>query len=95
MALKLNGYKSTAIMKIGRWRSLTFLTYIHSQIAALNAGMSQRMSRSISFHNVGSEVQMDGGWYLVTMRFPGVPAVLCSNSLLFTERWFHSTTIQP
>lgn len=54
MALKLNGYKSTAIMKIIRWRSLTFLTYIHSQIAALNAGMSQRMSRSISFHNVGS-----------------------------------------
>lgn len=54
MALKLNGYKSTEIMKIGRWRSLTFLTYIHSQIAALNAGMSQKMSRSITFHNVGS-----------------------------------------
>jgi integrase len=54
MALKLNGYKSTAIMKIGRWRSLTFLTYIHSQIAALNSGMSTRMSRSIAFHNVGS-----------------------------------------
>jgi integrase len=53
MALKLNGYTAEDIMKIGRWTSTTFLTYIHSQIAALNHGIAARMSRRIAFHNVG------------------------------------------
>jgi hypothetical protein len=88
MALKLNGFKSTGIMKVGHWRSLTFLTYIHSQIAALNACMSQRISRSISFYNVVSQVHTDGGWYLVIRRFPGVPAALFSD---YTVPQHHST----
>jgi hypothetical protein len=29
MALKLNGYGKETIMKVGRWSSDTFLTYIH------------------------------------------------------------------
>jgi hypothetical protein len=53
MALKLNGYSAEDIMKIGRWTSTTFLTYIHSQIAALNQGIAADMSRRIAFHNVG------------------------------------------
>jgi len=53
MALKLNGYTAEDIMKIGRWTSTTFLTYIHSQIAALNNGIAANMSRRIAFHNVG------------------------------------------
>jgi hypothetical protein len=52
MALKLNGYHQTEIMKLGRWTSTTFLTYIHSQIAALSAGIATRMTRRIEFFNV-------------------------------------------
>ena len=36
MALKLNGASDTTIMKMGRWTSLTFLQYIHNQIAHLS-----------------------------------------------------------
>lgn len=53
MALKLNGYDMPLIMKLGRWSSTTFLTYIHSQIAALTQGVASRMARRIEFHNVG------------------------------------------
>lgn len=52
MALRLNGYSGDEIMKIGRWRGLTFLTYIHSQIGALTQGVSTRMARRITFINV-------------------------------------------
>jgi hypothetical protein len=53
MALWLSGHSPEAIMKMGRWRTQTFLTYIHSQIAALTTGTSQKMGRSVNFHNVG------------------------------------------
>ena len=33
MTLKLHGYDDTTIMNMGRWTSLTFLQYIHNQIA--------------------------------------------------------------
>lgn len=52
MALRLNGYSGDEIMKIGRWRCTTFLTYIHSQIGALNAGVATKMARRINFINV-------------------------------------------
>lgn len=54
MALKLNGYAAEDIMKIGRWRGTTYLTYIHSQIAALTKGISIKMTRRISFTNVAA-----------------------------------------
>jgi len=44
MALKLNGYDKEIIMKIGRWSSDAFMTYIHSQIAALTMGVATRMT---------------------------------------------------
>ena len=53
MALWLFGHSPEAIMKMGRWRSQTFLIYIHSQIAALTTCTSQKMGCSVNFHNVG------------------------------------------
>jgi hypothetical protein len=52
MALKLQGVEDSLIMKIGQWTGLTFLTYIHSQIGALNTGLAQRMTIRIRFVNV-------------------------------------------
>jgi hypothetical protein len=54
MALKLQGVDDSLIMKIGRWTGLTFLTYIHSQIGALNAGLAQRMATRVHFINVAT-----------------------------------------
>ena len=53
IALKLNGEADSTIEIMGRWSSDTFITYIHSQIGALTAGLSIRMARDIMFHNVG------------------------------------------
>ena len=36
MSLKLHGYDDTTIIKMGLWTSLTFLQYIHNQIAHLS-----------------------------------------------------------
>jgi hypothetical protein len=33
MALRLHSFDNTTIMKVGRWTSLTFMQYIHNQIA--------------------------------------------------------------
>ena len=54
MAMKLNGESDTTIMKFGRWRSTTFLMYIHSQIAHLSAGVSNRMSQQLPFTNIAA-----------------------------------------
>ncbi len=54
MALKLHGYGDTTIMKFGRWSGLTFVMYIHSQIAHLSKGVSKQMKNRISFVNVGN-----------------------------------------
>jgi integrase len=53
MAMKLNNIDAETIKKVGRWTSSTFLIYIHSQIAALNAGLAQRMVHPVYFQNVG------------------------------------------
>ena len=50
--LKLNGYDSDMIKKLGRWRSDTYLRYIQSQIANLTAGVSKAMARLLRFLNV-------------------------------------------
>ena len=54
MALKLQGVDDSLIMKLGRWTGLTFLTYIHSQIGALNTGLATRMAVRVHFVNVAS-----------------------------------------
>ena len=54
MALKIQGLPDTTIMKIGRWTSLTFLQYIHNQIAHISAGVSAKMSQEIEFLNIAA-----------------------------------------
>jgi len=54
MALKLNGASDTTIMKMGRWTSMTFLQYIHNQIAHLGKDLSQKMSTKIDFQNIAA-----------------------------------------
>ena len=49
MAMKLNGCDLITIMKTGRWTSLTFLTYIHNQIAHLGANITHRMAQPVPF----------------------------------------------
>ncbi len=53
MAMKLSGAMDSMIMQIGRWTSLRYLTYIHSQIGALLAGVAWRMSQQFTFQNIG------------------------------------------
>ncbi len=53
MAMKLSGASDSTIMRVGRWMSLTYLTYIHSQIGSLTAGLAARMSTAFTFQNVG------------------------------------------
>jgi hypothetical protein len=54
MALKLHGYDDTTIMKMGRWTSLTFLQYIHNQIAHLSKDISKKMSEPLPFLNIAA-----------------------------------------
>ncbi len=44
--MKLSGTSDSTIMKVGRWMSLTNLTYIHLQIRMLTAGLAWRMSKA-------------------------------------------------
>ena len=52
MAMKLSGANDSTIMQISWWTSLTYLTYIHSQIGALSAGVAWKMSQQFTFQNV-------------------------------------------
>ena len=54
MALKLQGENDTTIMKMGRWTSLTFLQYIHNQIAHLSKGLATKMSTKLNFQNIAA-----------------------------------------
>jgi hypothetical protein len=71
MALKLDGVDANTIMKVGRWTSSTFLVYIYSQIAALNAGLAQRMARPIYFQNIGAFLKLEHCNLLVVPPLPG------------------------
>ena len=53
-AMKLHGSSDIEIKKFGRWSSLTFTQYIHTQIAHLSAGVSTRMSTEIPFLNIAA-----------------------------------------
>ena len=54
MALKLQGVSDTTIQKQGRWRSTTFLQYIHNQMAHLTKNLSTKMSTKLTFTNIAS-----------------------------------------
>ncbi len=53
MAMKLSGASDSMIMKVGWWTLLRYLTYIHSQIGMLTAGLAWRMSTAFTFQNMG------------------------------------------
>ena len=52
MALKFAGAKPEEIMKMGRWSGVTFLMYIHDQIAETSEGWTQKMSTPRSYFNL-------------------------------------------
>ncbi len=52
MAIKLSG-ATDSMIQIGRWTSLMYLTYIHSQIGVLLAGVAWRISQQFTFQNIG------------------------------------------
>jgi hypothetical protein len=52
MAMHLNGVDANTIRKMGRWKSETFLMYIHEQISAFATGVSLKMSTSIPFRHI-------------------------------------------
>jgi hypothetical protein len=52
MAMHLNGIDANTIRKMGRWKSDTFLMYIHEQISAFATGVSTKMSNSIPFRHI-------------------------------------------
>ncbi len=54
MALFLNGFDATAIMKIGRWTSTAFMSYIHEQLDVVSQGASERMAIATTFTNLAT-----------------------------------------
>jgi hypothetical protein len=56
MAMFLNGVSTTTIQKMGRWKSNTFLMYIHEQISAFATGVSVKMSTHIPFRCIAGPI---------------------------------------
>jgi hypothetical protein len=52
--LKILGYDSDIIQKLGRWSGLTYLRYIQTQIAQVTSGIAALMARPIRFTHVGA-----------------------------------------
>ena len=54
MALKLAGESSDTTMRVGRWTSLTYMTYIHAQIGALAKGWHGECHNTTRFTTWGN-----------------------------------------
>jgi hypothetical protein len=54
MQLFLNNVSKAKIKKIGRWKSATWLSYIHSQISAVSEGLSRKMVRPVVYYNIAT-----------------------------------------
>jgi len=52
MALFNQGADATFIMKMGRWTSTTFMTYIHEQVDVVSCGAAAKMSLETPFINL-------------------------------------------
>ena len=75
MALKLHGFDDTTIMKMGRWTSLTFLMYIHTQIAHLGKDISTAMSTELPFLNIACiDVREDSSFPTSPLTPSSLPA---------------------
>ena len=58
-ALSLSGYSDWQIMKMGWWKSATFMEYIREELACFSEGMSKDMKRSFGFVNVAGGAYHD------------------------------------
>ena len=54
MVFKLQGVADTIIQKQGRWTSMTFLQYIHNQIAYPTKYLSTKMHMKLTFYNIAN-----------------------------------------
>jgi len=52
MALFNQGVEVTKIMKMGRWTSTAFMTYIHEQVDVVSRGIAEKMATAIPFVNL-------------------------------------------
>ena len=68
MVLKIHGYDDTTIKKFGSWTSLTFLQYIHNQIAHLFKYVSRNMSIELPFLNIAS-IEVIHDWNLHVLLY--------------------------
>ena len=67
-ALSLSGYSDREIMKMGRWRSATFMEYIREELACFSSGMSTAMKRTFNFVNIAG-----GAFHDVTSAVLSLP----------------------
>ena len=58
-ALALSGYSDSQIMKMGRWRSSTFMEYIRDELSEYSKGMATKMSRKFTFVNIAGGTAHD------------------------------------
>ena len=54
-ALHLAGYSDRQIMKMGRWKSKTFLEYIREELGSFSTGMSRQMKKLFKYVNVSGD----------------------------------------
>ena len=58
-ALSLSGYSDRQIMKMGRWKSATFMEYIRDELACFSKGMSKSTNKKNEFLNVAGSAYND------------------------------------
>jgi len=57
--LSLSGYSDRQIMKMGQWKSATFMEYIREELACFSKGMSKSMKQKFGFVNVAGSAYND------------------------------------
>lgn len=74
-ALSLAGYSDRQIMKMGRWKSQTFLEYVRDELHCFAAGMSKSMKKMFGFVNVSGGAYHDvSNAVVATSLGPGAAA---------------------
>ena len=76
MTLHLNGYSDRQIMKMGRWRSNTFMEYICEHLDKFSEGVSKAMAKRFQFVNV-----QGGTLHNVTILIVSLPDSVTESSV--------------
>jgi hypothetical protein len=87
MALYLNGVMEQQICILGQWKSKTWLTYIHTQIAAISASVSLVMSRPVVFRNIAVRAGPDPEEYITKGGALSPPKKINKKSIAVTTSW--------